>query len=158
MVIDSKDELHDWLCVDWSESAKERLMAGEPIRTRVVDTEDAYEAMELAYEAGNVTVYIDETDEIAPTPYPHKAIRDIWRRGRSRKVSGWAASQRPAYMPRIFLSEAQHFFVFETPLEDDRKRLARDVNPKLQKELTEPFTFWYYSRKSRQLRLGRLNL
>ena len=78
-----------------------------------------------AWKRRNLTIYVDELQTLTDFfPIATETLSDIIRTGRSRKVSVWIATQRPAWVPRWFLSESRHKFIFTLLDKADRRRAA----------------------------------
>lgn len=144
--IDSKDGLrNEWGLSEYDKDTLKLLREGKPVRIRVVHDNDALTLCEEAYKAGNVVIYIDEVTALIPTRTVPQIIVDIWTRGRSRNVGGWASTQRPSGIPLIFISEAENFFIFRLSLEDDRKRFSGVVGKEVEAPIVDKYGFWYYN-------------
>jgi hypothetical protein len=141
-------------------AARQKIRDGSPVRVRVVQDKPALELAQLAYESGNVIVYLDEINAIIrPGSNPPPAFIDIWQRGRSRNVGGWAATQRPVSIPLFFLSEAEHFFIFSLTVVEDRKRVASFAGEALLDRPVDPYGFFYYNvRRDNTIYFERLKL
>jgi predicted ATPase len=76
----------------------------------------------------NVTIFVDELGSLADF-FPHATaeLADVIRTGREKKVSVWTAIQRPAWVPRFFLSESYHKFVFTLLDKADRRRAVEII-------------------------------
>lgn len=101
--------------------------------------------MKWVYERENTTLWIDELMSIADNPrsYP-PYLKAIMTRGRSKRVSIWALTQRPVDIPAIILANSTHFFIFDLNLPQDREKIAKATGqPEF---LTKPngYHFWYY--------------
>lgn len=148
VIVDSKNGLHDWQAESWSPGARHKLATGADVRIRVVDDDQAVDAMEVAWAAGNTLVYIDEITLVIPVPQRvPQVVRQIWQQGRSRNVGGWGGSQRPVYVPRFFLSEATHFMIFRLVDIDDRKRLSGFAGKAVLNRPVDRFGFYHYNVK-----------
>lgn len=149
-----------YICVDYK---GDDLLASIP-RLREIGTRDAIptkpglyvirplpsdvDAMEVwlwkVWEAGNTGLYIDEAYLL-----PNKAaIQNILSQGRSLRIPGIFASQRPVDVPRSIFTEASHIAVFR--LNDDRDRATvREFTPdgmipkKGGLRLPDYHCFWY---------------
>lgn len=115
-----------------------------------------------AWKRRNLTVYVDELQSLTDFfPASTETLSDVIRTGRSRKVSVWIATQRPAWVPRWFLSESRHKFVFTLLDKADRRRAAEVVGDAAMEPvpihtflyhrpgLTEPMTLTYNIREHR---------
>lgn len=152
IVVDSKDGLQEWGLEEFNSSSISRIAKADKYRIRVVDNESAIRCIEQAYNTGNSFIYIDEvTALIEPRSRPDKIFYDIWQRGRSRNVGAWAVTQRPVEIPRIFISEAEHIFMFRLVLPDDRARVGEFFGNKKINNPIDKFGFYYYSVNSGKL-------
>lgn len=80
----------------------------------------------------------------------------IWTRGGGMNCGIWAASQRPAYIPRNAYSQAEHVFIGYDPDAQTRKRYAEigGVDPKIiihNMERLEPWQWLYFRRTGRAM-------
>lgn len=152
IVVDSKDGLQEWGLDDYNASSLGRISKANEYRIRVVDTAQAIQCLEMAYNIGNSFIYIDEvTALIEPRSRPDKIFYDIWQRGRSRNVGAWAVTQRPVEIPRIFISESDHIFMFRLVLPDDRARVGEFFGNKKINNPVDKFGFYYYNVESGKL-------
>lgn len=79
--------------------------------------------LDRALKKGKLTIYVDELQSLTDFfPQATRVLTEIIRTGRSRQVAVWNAMQRPAWVPRWFLSESRHKFVFTLLDKADRKR------------------------------------
>lgn len=136
VVLDPKGTLGGWGLVPFDREAKRLLRLGDPIRARVVvdfgkpPDETWEEALGACLNAGDVTVYIDEVYGVVdPGSKPSPLLTAIWTRGRELGIGGFAASQRPSWVPLFFLSEADWYFVLRLSLDEDRRRMAAFMGP-----------------------------
>jgi DNA helicase HerA-like ATPase len=149
--LDSKDELGDWNVVPFDDDAKEELLKGEDVRARVLppvgQKEDKYweEAFEFALTVGNITLFIDEAFAVFPNAVSWSPMqRAVWTRGRSLGVGAVVCTQRPSGIPLFIISEAQHQFCFYLQLEDDRKRMAQYMGPRVLETPPDEHGFYYH--------------
>lgn len=81
-------------------------------------------ALDAMFAGGGWCVFADEvsylTHQLGLTPQ----LEHVWQQGRSLGLSLVAATQRPAWVPRLLYSEATHVFIFRLADEGDRKRIA----------------------------------
>jgi hypothetical protein len=129
VVIDLKhsDEIGKWPWDRADRQSQRNLERGRAVRVRVQDEGAALDWLALAYRSGGCIVYVDEIFLLVPqgTRSPIE-VQEIWRAGRERGVGGWVATQRPSWLPKELLSEADWTVCFRLKLEDDRKTMARD--------------------------------
>lgn len=152
IVLDAKVTLTDWTLELWSSTTRDKLLAGEPVRIRVLppsngDVIEYWEAvLSDCYKAGNLVLYIDELYSICPpNQKPMNVLWSMYTRGRELGIGVWSSSQRPAWIPLFALSEAEHFFCFRLQLDEDRKRMSVFMGMEVQKTITSEHGF-YYSR------------
>lgn len=97
-----------------------------------------------AFDRRNTFVYTDEVYLVCNGPHPTDGMRACVTSGRERGIGMLHASQRPAGIPGILLSEAEHKYVFRLEKRDDRKRLAEaDMPERVIERPADPFWFWY---------------
>lgn len=152
VVLDGKGTLSNWGLDEYNgQTARDlrrgddvRLRALPPIGTNILEYWD--EVILSCFQAGNVTIYIDELYAVCP---PNKNASDaLWSaytRGRELGVGVWSATQRPVWVPLFALSEAEHFFLFRLQLMDDKNRMASFMGSKVLSIIRDPHGF-YYSR------------
>lgn len=146
LLIDSKDGLFNWDTEDYSSSGLARIRNKEPIRMRVVQKEQALIALTEAYNSGDIIIYLDEVTAIIPSVHKFEPIfTDIWSRGRSRNVGAWSTTQRPVSIPKLFLTESEHYFCFRLNSEDDRKIMAGYMGKGVLTPAKDPYGFYYRS-------------
>lgn len=137
------DEISKW---EWREPGREaqrRLMVGREVRVRIREHEDALEYMRLAYQAGGCVVYIDEVYALVPQGSRAPVeLNAIWTRGRELGVGGWVATQRPSWVPREIISEAEWTVCFRLRLEDDRKKMADTMGEEVLQPITDEHGFF----------------
>jgi DNA helicase HerA-like ATPase len=136
VVLDVKDQLQDWNLAPWDREARRLLKSGQPIRTRVVvpigkDPAEVWDGIfEDVLSSGNCHLYIDEMyGVVPPNTQASPLLWAVITRGRSMGIGTTSASQRPAWVPLVALSESEHFFVFRLTLDEDRKRMSNFMGP-----------------------------
>lgn len=91
--------------------------------------------------------YIDELYMFGIGPKPGPGITALLTRGRSRNITTMLSTQRPAWIPRISITESQRFYIFNLVDKNDVKKLS-DVIPNFEETFYEnPLTehsFFYY--------------
>ena len=90
---------------------------------------DFYNALgDWVYEKGDCILWIDEMMSVADSPlrYPF-SIKKLFTRGRFINAVCWICTQRPTDIPTICIANSQHFFIFNTPLPQDRKKIAEST-------------------------------
>ena len=137
VVLDPKGTLKGkWGLREWGTRTRRDLAKGKPVRVRfaapIGDEEQIAafydQVFKLCYEAGHVTVYIDEVyGVLSKSGRPGPWLTALYTRGRELGIGVWAATQRPAWVPRFILSETEWFLVFRLQLADDRKRVEEII-------------------------------
>jgi DNA helicase HerA-like ATPase len=151
VVIDAKGTLNDWNATEPDSLAWYRFLRGGEGRLRILPpiTDDPagwYEKLfEELYEAGTLTLYIDEAYAVVPPgTRAGKWLNALYTRGRERGIGVWAATQRPAWIPLFMISEADWVFAFRLSLVEDRQRLAAIAGEKLLEPPRSEHGFWMY--------------
>lgn len=146
VVVDIKgsDTISEYPWREPSHDTMRLLESGRPVRVRVREKETALAYMAAAYNAGGCIVYVDEVMMlVAKGGRPPVELENIWTRGRELGVGGWAATQRPVYMPLWLVSESEWTVCFRLKMADDRKRMAEDaMGPEVMNEITDPHGFF----------------
>lgn len=101
---------------------------------------------ELAWELGNICVYIDEMYSVCNNGRMSWPLRRLYTQGREPQIGVWASTQRPSFVPLEMFSEAEWDFTFMLRLEKDRKKIADGTGCT---EILEPIRdihgFWIYN-------------
>jgi hypothetical protein len=150
VVCDPKGTLaRKWDLRDWSVLNERRLRDGADIRLRIPTPLDGNweQYFKACYDAGNLTLYIDEAYGVLPRPgaQPTPFLNALYTRGRELGIGVWASTQRPSWIPLIMLSEADWFFVFRLMLVADRMRLAEVIGPSAMDVPKSRYGFWFYN-------------
>lgn len=113
-------------------------------RPRKGDDDQMSDLLRDLFKMKNVTIYCDELATLAEVyKETTETLADISRTGRERRVSVWAALQRPRWVPRVFFTEAENMFIFNLRSEEDRQYMAKFTDPMVEDQI-EKFTFWYF--------------
>lgn len=95
------------------------------------DNLDSYDtALRYVYERGHTLLFIDELYALGFNGIYPETLRALYTRGRSRGISVFGCSQRPAWVPLFCISECEHVYCFELRLADDRRRIAGLIGDK----------------------------
>lgn len=94
-------------------------------------------------------VYVDELTSLSTPWKTIPRLADFQRLGRQRGFGLWTATQRPKDIPNLFLTEADHWFVFDLRHEADREKCAGFLGVKVGDRITEEYAFWYSNPKER---------
>ncbi len=109
-------------------------------------------ALTDSYKKGDRVVIADETVGLCAELRLEKELNAIWTRGASMGCGLWAATQRPAYIPRNAYSMAEHVFLAYDPDVQTRKRFGEigGVDQKAVEAVVEtlPKFHWLYIRRS----------
>lgn len=90
---------------------------------------DYYNSLcEWVYTKGDCILWIDELMSICPSanqclPW----LKILYTRGRFINAVVWSCTQRPMEIPNICIANSQHFFVFNTKMPQDRKKLVEST-------------------------------
>lgn len=113
---------------------------------------DYYSAFyDWCYHELDICCITDELMGICPNPLViPEGLKAILTRGRSKRVPHWGATQRPAGIPKLCISEASNIFVYDLNIPEDRKRLVEVTGcPELMDKPNlgedSEFHYWYYN-------------
>ena len=108
------------------------------------DWRDAEVYLESLWDAGVPTVvYTDELTRLSTPRRTLPILADLVRLGRQAGFGAWNASQRPKDVPSLFLSEAEHWFVFDLRYVADREKCVGFLGENVGNRITEPYAFYY---------------
>lgn len=93
------------------------------------DDEELQLFMRRSLAQENVGFYIDEGYAVAPSRPVNIPFRNIMTQGRSKNMAVIINSQRPSWIDRFVISEADFFQVFHLNDSDDHKTIKRFVPP-----------------------------
>ena len=101
----------------------------------------------------NHTIYIDEIYSVVERGWAPEYYMAVVTQGRSRNIRTISGSQRPAWIPQVVLTEAEHYILFNLQKAEDRDIMAGYMGPRVLENLTSEHSFYYYdSRNNRQVR------
>ena len=152
VVFDSKGTLGGWGLLEYDDEAQKKLLEGEPARIRVLapigedmDADEFWnEIFRLCFEAGNVTIYIDELFAIVePGARAPSYMQACYTRGREFGIGVWASTQRPSWVPLFTMSEAEHYFMFRLTLAKDRTTMAAFMTEEVDRPIKDAHGFFY---------------
>jgi hypothetical protein len=109
------------------------------------------------FDRRNTFVYTDETNLVCRGYIPTDGMRACITSGRERGIGMLHATQRPANIPGILLSESEHFYMFRLEKLDDRKRMAEMMPEQVVHQPATGHGF-YYQGPGRPLQFLRLQL
>lgn len=131
VVIDPKGYLHPTMAPEWNltpwESGINRLEKGKDARLYIPppEDEDEWEVwLQHIMRLRNCIIYIDELYGVGPAQ-GSKGLRALFTRGRQMGLGVWACFQRPRWIPRFSLSEAEWKIVFRLEMAEDRDDIAK---------------------------------
>ncbi len=103
------------------------------------------EFFRIIYLSQNRIVWVDEIHAVAENAVkiPHY-LKAIITRGREKNIGMIALTQRPAFIPGFFMSEAEHYFIFKLQLPQDRDRVQEYIGEVDFNDLG-PHEFFYYN-------------
>lgn len=125
----------------------ERIIYRPPFKEeRDAVMQDAF--FEWVYFRKNTRLYIDEAYAILGGTNPSFHLQACLTRGREKGVSTIIATQRPKRIPFIFMSEAEHYYLFKVRLAEDMQRVYEltGLDPVLQASLND-YEFYYFNDK-----------
>ncbi len=95
----------------------------------------------------NTVVYVDEVASLS-TPFKTLPIlEDFVRLGRGAGFGTWSGTQRPSGLPQVFLTEAEHWFVFDLRRMADRVKVAGFLGDAAEDRPDGEYSFYYANPK-----------
>lgn len=104
-----------------------------------------------AYLRGNTLVYVDEASRVIRGSNPPPGYAACIQLGRERGVGTWHATQRPARVPIVLLSESEHIFSFRLRHPEDAARIADYTDPYTLERQPTGNQFWYWNDSTQML-------
>lgn len=99
------------------------VVSDDPHKAR----EQVHAALKRVYDDGNWVVYLDEIYDITASRAPNLNlapwVERVYKKGRSRHVSMIAATQSPAWVPRVFYDQASFAWIGRIRDRERQKRL-----------------------------------
>lgn len=99
-------------------------------------------------ELSGIDAYIDEVSDFhSDGGRAFNGLRALLRKGRSRGITTLMSTQRPVFLSRFALTEAQQLYIFHLSHEDDRKALDKVIPGFRDKPNPRPksYRFWHYN-------------
>lgn len=122
-----------------------RIIYTPPVKeTLSADLQDNF--FEWIYARRYTRLYIDEATSLRGGINPSYHLQACLCRGRERGISTIVATQRPARIPIIITSEAEHFYVFRLNKLADRQRVYDDTGISVDEQTDlDKYEFIYYN-------------
>lgn len=76
------------------------------------------------FERENTVLWIDELTSVGSSYSVPKEYGRLMQQGRSKNIAVWNCTQRPSGIPQSAIANSTHFFIFQTALPADRKKLV----------------------------------
>jgi hypothetical protein len=90
-----------------------------------------------------VLVYVDELTLVTTPRTAPKILFRFARQGRQHNKGLWTGTQRPSEIPTSFLTEAEHWLVFDLRAQADREKVAGFLGDGAKKRPKGRYSFWY---------------
>jgi energy-coupling factor transporter ATP-binding protein EcfA2 len=116
--------VHTTLADTIKASGESHRLVYKPTYDELQDEETLDRFFEWVYKRGNTTLYVDEIFAIAQGDQYPWHFGACLTRGRELGVSVYVATQRPARIPQVMLSESEHVYCFRLKLPQDQERMA----------------------------------
>ena len=178
IALDPKGRLYDWGLTLWSDPSRRPWEERSRFRLRVVPSrthgwdaylqpiadamwdgwEDAGDRDDYVPPALNIVIYIDELFGFLQDAVARGPLLSLLSRGREAGIGVWFAVQRPAWILKETLSEADWVFEFRLQLEDDRRRMRELVGDMAMYPLREHNVLVYNTGWDEPLLYRQLNL
>lgn len=108
------------------------------------DPEELDDALLHHYDNWQADAHLDELRSFHNRGHAGPGLMALYTRGRSRGIGTLGGVQRPAWISRDALSEAQHFYIFDMIDARDRKRMAEIVPNLADLERPPKYHFHYW--------------
>lgn len=104
------------------------------------------------FERGNTYLYIDEVMRVTAGNRIGKGYATVLQLGRERGIGCWSATQRPANIPLVVMTESEHYFVFRLRNIEDRRRIYEYTGyPEFLQIPRDEHGFYYYNDRNSQI-------
>lgn len=104
------------------------------------------------FERGNTLAFVDEAMLLTRGTNPPLYYAACIQQGRELGIGMWSATQRPARVPIVLLSESEHVFAFRLRNPDDRRRVADYTDYAIMDKEARDHGFYYYNDRGQILR------
>jgi len=94
-------------------------------------------------------VYVDEFALLGKGENIPEYVERFYKQGRERLQALWGATQNPVFLSHDFLTQADHFFVFDLLNKADREKMAAMAGDQLKQRLDDKHGFWYFGTSER---------
>lgn len=123
----------------------------EPDGDELHDLEILDDWCQWIYDRQNTVAVIDELTQVASGAKARPGFLNLITRGRIRNCTVFLGTQRPAWVPKIAYTEAQHFYKFYLADADDRKRVASVTHPAMMGQPKYKHGFHYFEVGTRKV-------
>lgn len=127
------------------------ILVYRPRAEELADQELLDRVADWIYRRGHTALYVDEVSQVTDGARASAGWLNVITRGRKRGVAVIGGTQRPVWIPRIWLTEAQHVLKFWLADERDRQRVAEATHPDMAAQVEDPHGFHYYRQGSRNV-------
>lgn len=100
--------------------------------------------LQAVFDEGNTLVIFDEIFGILDPNHQPEIIMQIWSQGRKHDIAAWSASQRPARVPEIIMSQADNWAIFQLLNKADKQKIAEWTNSPEIVDTRLPKRVWFY--------------
>lgn len=142
---------------EWAKKRAARIIYRPPL-SEIDDVHAQDEIFRWVFERGGTRLYVDECSSLLGESRPSRYFKFCLTQGRELGLSILCATQRPASIPIITMSEASKFYLFHLNMEEDKARMAKitSISDAWQSELNE-FEFYFYDARKGVLTWGGFN-
>ena len=107
--------------------AREEKVIYRPTYDELQNPETVNLYFSFIYARENTFCYVDEVPSISDASKSPNAFLGCFQRGRERKISMLAGSQRPVDIPKVIFTESKHYYIFRLTDDGDRKRISSNI-------------------------------
>lgn len=103
------------------------------------------------FQRRNTLAYVDEAAMCVRESKPIRGYAACIQLGRERGIGVWSATQRPARVPIVLLSESEHMFAFRLRHPEDLRRVMDYSDPAIMQKQATGHGFWYWNDREQKL-------
>ena len=97
------------------------------------------------YNRENCIVYTDEATSVCSSNTILPGHNACLKRGRELDIGCWNSTQDPVGVNNALFSQADHFFLFITQIQDHRDKLSGFMGDKVKKDIPRKYKFYYFN-------------
>lgn len=96
------------------------------------------------FDRENCILYVDEASSVCDSYNILPGHNLIMKQGREKNIGCWNSTQQPVNVHNTLISEAEHYFIFQTRLKAHRDKVAGFVGDEIMKYERIPKRYFFY--------------